>query len=203
MLVCAPSDAQLSQFHEVTTHAFRLLLKLTKERPPTQTKLAITVILHDQTQTAEVPTRVAEIACGHPSESTSDAAFQLLHNVFAQNTQLGLALAASLSKPLRAARRGTWQDGLKLILRTLSFSIPSKNELSGQGARGQPEMQKFKKYSDYAQVCSHVRRAEADRELAVPEFEIGPGAAQLIVREVLEGPRYAAASLLLSRIVVH
>lgn len=49
MLVCAPSDEQLGRFHEVTTHAFRLLLKLTKERPSTQTKLAITVILHDQT----------------------------------------------------------------------------------------------------------------------------------------------------------
>lgn len=73
-----------------------------------------------------MPTRVAQIAVGHASEATSGAAFQLLHNVFAQNTQLGLALAASLSKPLRAARRGTWQDGIKLILRTLSFQIPSK-----------------------------------------------------------------------------
>ena len=82
---------------------------------------------------------MAEIAVGHPSESTSGAAFQLLHNVFAQNTQLGLALAASLSKPLRAARRGTWQDGLKLILRTLSFSIPSKSAFSGADGRGLPE----------------------------------------------------------------
>lgn len=64
-------------------------------------------------------------------------------------------------------------------------------------------MARFAAYSNFAQICSHVRRAEADRELEVPEFEVGPGAAQLIVREVLEGSRYAAASLLLSRVVVH
>ena len=143
MLVCAPSDEQLQRFHEVTTHAFRLLLKLTKERPSVQTKLAITVILHDRTETAEVPTRVAGVASGHPSEATSGAAFQLLHNVFAQNTQLGLAFAASLSKPLRAARRGTWQDGLKLILRTLSFSLPQKGEKQGGSGELASDAAKF------------------------------------------------------------
>ena len=59
-------------------------------------------------------------------------AFKVLFALFAKNTELGLAFAASLSKPLRAARKGTWTDGVKMLLKTFALKAPTVQQVQSQ-----------------------------------------------------------------------
>ncbi|CAL6088357.1 Conserved_hypothetical protein [Hexamita inflata] len=193
MIVCSLNNEQTNSQIQITALALELLKQLTKSSPETQTKLAITVTLFNINQTIEVPIRLAQIACSHPNTQISKESFQLLHNVFSENTQLGLALFASLSKPLRAARKGTWQDGIKLLLKTFALKIPGASMNQSQDPR----------YNAYTDLCTHVHRSDVDREFQVPHFDIGLEAAQFILNELLQGERYQDAGVLISRIIIH